>query len=251
MSSSLLFLSITFVVIPKLATSYTKTCGWYGCDETTINCPSNEDCHIKCSGSNSCASSTINCPSNYQCTIDCSNTAACYDVTVYAQHSSKLEFTDCKSGAFDYTCSDMTVYCPPNINGNKKCIIPGDNAMGGKHEPYMQFYAINGWNDIDFSGYTGSSNRRGTMHCTNDYSQSCSIDSNSVTPYWTCTNENNICMHPPTPQPTTMPTITPTNSPTNIPTKMPTKTPTEMPSIFPTIPPSIHPSVSPTRPPIA
>lgn len=128
----------------------------------------------------------------------------------------------------------------------------GDNSFGGenywaKADDPITFYAVNSWNDILFQQPDKNDDYYGTMYCTEDYSESCSIAEKGP---WECTDSSSICQNPPTyapiatsDNPTTDPTINPitlspsiapsslkpTNAPNirTIPTINPTKTTTQ------------------------
>ena len=55
--------------------------------------------------------------------IKCAASAACAFATIDGRDAAKLRMEDCASGW--YTCYAITVWCPQNVNGDKKCIIQG------------------------------------------------------------------------------------------------------------------------------
>ena len=98
------------------------------CKDTTINAQPNTKLNVTCTGSSSsitdtCRDSTINGASNTNMVIHCGRQYACYGSTIDARYASYLKMQDC---ATDYwTCYDLTIWCPQNVNGDKRCIIQG------------------------------------------------------------------------------------------------------------------------------
>lgn len=86
----------------------------------------------------------------------------------------------------------MTIYFPPNENGNKRSYLnTGDNMKES-----LTFYAVYGWLDIDTSAYIGTyDDIEGTMYCGFWYQYSCNFDEDD----WICENSNDYCNNPPTP----------------------------------------------------
>eukprot|EP01084_Bolivina_argentea_P048589 89501_1 len=158
-----------------------------------IKCQSDEDCTINCNGYDSCAFSTIQCPINHKCNLFCGDESnTCFHLFVNATYSSLFTLNGCSSRDL-WTCSGMTIYFPPkDINGNIRSFInSGDNLNG--YSQSLQFYAINGWNDIDTSRYYGTySYFYGIMHCTNDYRKTCNFSDKS----WSCQSTHDLCNNP-------------------------------------------------------
>ena len=172
-----------------------------------ITCNGVEDCEIICDGTEDCRNTFIQCPTDYSCDITCSATKSCALATINATYSSSLAINNCADGS--YTCKGITVYAPPNVGGQKRFTLEGDNGLGsggpnefldGEAAAPLQFYAIYGWDDIDLTGYSGSFQYgfAGTMYCTVGYQSSCSFASAA----WTCANTGDLCNDPPTPSPT-------------------------------------------------
>ena len=93
-------------------------------------------------------------------------------------------------------------------------------------------YAQNGFDDLNITG--NSSYRYGTMFCTEDYSESCSINQGDNSEEWICdVNGTATC------NTGIITTMVPTIQPSSVPTSLPT-----------TIPPTSAPSQSPTQYPI-
>eukprot|EP01083_Nonionella_stella_P102214 290600_1 len=146
--------------------------GRYGCSNSVIYCPSNANCIIQCSNQYSCKDITINASPNTtlnitcngprescrnsiingnintEMNIKCSNSYACYNSTIYGKYASKLHMIDCATDF--WTCYMLNIYCPPNINGQKRCIFEGDDSFGVERQEPINLYAINSWNDIEF-----------------------------------------------------------------------------------------------------
>ena len=149
------------------------------------------------------------------------------------------------------TCYAMTLWIPPNVDGEKRCLIQGDGSVGGESDSPSTFYAVNSWDDIEFYTPTKYNDYAGTMFCTADFSESCAIlDLNGNSGAWECTDSNSICQNPPTPapsrNPSTSPTPAPTSNPTAYPSIDPTTTPTPAPTSTPTSDPSAGPSITPS-----
>ena len=83
----------------------------------------------------------------------------------------------------------MTIYFPPNNNGEKRAILhTGDNFKKN-----LTFYAIFGWSDVDISGVTATINNdlQGIMHCNYGYDKTCNFASNE----WNCHDTNSFCLN--------------------------------------------------------
>eukprot|EP01083_Nonionella_stella_P224800 799862_1 len=105
-------------------------------------------------------------------------------------------------------CKDMVIRCPPNINGEKRCFIQGDNNFRA-----VTIYATYSWNDVDFDAYFGTLyGTNSTMYCGVDYTESCDMSDTE----WNCANQTSFCQDPPTlpPFPTMLPTLNPRQKPT-------------------------------------
>eukprot|EP01084_Bolivina_argentea_P188126 323929_1 len=215
-------------------------------ENQTINCIPNEPCYILCQHSSSCALATINCPTNFPCIVQCSQSSACDSAQINAHDSSVFRLLDCATGT--WTCVGMTLFFPPNDNGKKKAFLSDFDrglSAGNLNEKSLQFYAINGWHDIDItpgSGFTFN-NHAGFMYCTPNYIHSCEFNSNA----WSCANITDICNNQPSssPKPTQIPINNPTYSPINNPTISPINNPTYSPINNPTISPINNPTYSP------
>ena len=99
---------------------------------------------------------------------------------------------------------NMNIYCPSSDGITPKCIIDAQNANFVDQIRNMQMYAPQGLNDVlitcDFSGNDISTlcYDEGTanpiIHCTSDFSASCTLQLLSGYSYWQCQNgANDIC----------------------------------------------------------
>eukprot|EP01083_Nonionella_stella_P174686 606298_1 len=154
-----------------------------------ILCDKSEDCAIYCRNPNSCQYAHIECPIDSECNITCSGAAACQHITINATHASLFTLNDCDTGN-DYTCSGLSIYFPPNLNGKQRGILHVGNHFNSKSNE-MEFYAINGWRDIDATSSFGieQDTIQGIMHCTPDYKSQCIFAVHD----WTCNNPNALC----------------------------------------------------------
>merc|ERR1719474_1781597 len=158
------------------------------CRESTILCPDNGNCVIHChSGSQHdvCTDIIIDCPHG-DCTLSCQGESACTNAEINAQDASSLDLT-CGTG---FTCSGLTVYFPPNVDGSAVATVSAgdDSGLNGRGKE-LQFYAINGWADVDIVDYTGSYQfHDGQMHCGFEYGTTCNFhDSN-----WSCATDTKL-----------------------------------------------------------
>eukprot|EP01084_Bolivina_argentea_P301305 519766_1 len=172
-----LFLFVSILWIHTARGLQTMDCtGFQSCDSGIVTCPENDDCEILC-GPFGCWSAKITCPSNYECTMVCYDGESCMSVDVNALQSTKLKFKGCTQSD---ACHGMTVRCPQNDNGIKKCIMTGNGQFGGDILFQMTFYAVNSWNDIDLTNVS-TTDIYGTMYCSDDFSESCDFEDS-----WSC-----------------------------------------------------------------
>eukprot|EP01083_Nonionella_stella_P191639 709161_1 len=99
-------------------------CGRSSCEYSVINCPVNGNCHIWCNY-HGCAYSSVLCPPNGECVIHCWRWYSCYDMVVDGSETSQLSIIGCHDIQSYSVCKGMVIWCPPNINGDKKCLIQG------------------------------------------------------------------------------------------------------------------------------
>eukprot|EP01084_Bolivina_argentea_P161308 280831_1 len=227
------------------------TCNQYGCNNRIINCPISHQCDVNCMNPSACQDATIICPDDAGCNIQCMGSNACHSMTIIGGNddntgnSARLtvscsQSNSCPHATFDgrsahelsitgctdsNSCIGITVYCPENVGGTKKCNIGGNNNMGGTINNPLTLYAINGWNDINMISNT--LNRIGTLNCKPNYDTLCTIDPNplDINADWTCNNGKDCdeLTPSPTPAPSTKQT---SSSPTSVPTSNPLISPT-------------------------
>ena len=151
----------------------------YQIQSGTIYASKNEPTIVQCTGQNVCRYTQFiggdgpNSILEIQCNF---GSWSIENNMIDARNAAELRITECGGSN---GCSGLRVYCPQNVNGVKKCSISGnDGWIGGRT---LTVYAVNGWKDTDFSA---TAVRQGTMYCTSNYGQSCSIDPNA----WGCTD---------------------------------------------------------------
>ena len=91
---------------------------------TIVNCPSNANanCYIMCTSDQSCKSITIRGGENQYTEVSCNAYDTCRGALINAKDSSELRILRCNSVS---SCIGMTIWCPPNLDGDKKCTIEG------------------------------------------------------------------------------------------------------------------------------
>eukprot|EP01083_Nonionella_stella_P007129 20590_1 len=217
--------------------TFTVTCNGNlrACVHSEIHCHRAGNCKISCNGDTSCRWSQITGPSmNGRLNVDCDGKRACFDAILDGRLSSSLDIGGCS--AFE-SCSDVTLYCPPNTNGYKRCFMPD-------HSGSTTIYAIHGFDDIDIDDSSrGTSHHDAKMFCGDHYDTSCDI----ATHTWTCAQEydddnedtdddNENCdakneQNTPTDLPTVSPSHIQTISSSSNPTLIPTPSPSASPSL--------------------
>jgi hypothetical protein len=75
-------------------------CGSAGCNDRTLNCPSEFACEITCNGLDACDTTVVECPELYACSMTCTAYDACGDVTLH-----------CGLGTCSMTCNGPTESC--------------------------------------------------------------------------------------------------------------------------------------------
>ena len=164
--------------------------------DQTIKCNGNSACFIYCKEDEACSGANIFCPIDHPCIVSCGKyETACQGAIIDARYSSLFELNDCSSGS-STTCSEMTIYFPPNDNGlPRSSLNTGDNMKDD-----ITLYAIYGWLDIDTSSFTGTyDDIDAIMFCGFWYQYSCEVDDDD----WICENTNDYCNSPPLPKLTT------------------------------------------------
>ena len=161
-----------------------------GCDSATINCPKDYPCTIECVGDTSCKEATFICPIGQPCDITCDLDNACQNALFNATYSSSFNLRECRTGT--YVCTGVTIYFPPSNNGIPRANITGDNSLSAGTFPVvpLQFYAINGWSDVNVVNYEGDfTYPQGDMYCLSDYSSQCDFATNA----WACDSAADLC----------------------------------------------------------
>ena len=106
------------------------------CRLATINAKPHAFLNVTCTGNwngensdntEACELITINGNTNTHMNVLCGASAACPFATIDGRDAAKLRIEDCASGT--YTCYAITVWCPQNVNGDKKCIIQGHQML--------------------------------------------------------------------------------------------------------------------------
>ena len=199
--------------------SYTFICDQNKqCASSIINCPSNGNCFVHCSGSNSCAGSIINCghgdcnilcaapyacdfatfygPTNKDFSVYCADESnSCRSASIHAEDSSYFSFLSSSSSTSNnYFARNISIWFPPRKENIKRAYIVSNNNNFNGYYGYesQQFYAINGWLDVDIESDGVWTYQGGTMHCGINYEYSCPFNDTS----WSCDTSNTICDSP-------------------------------------------------------
>ena len=161
----------------------------------------------------------------------CGGGEACAYSQIYAQNASFFYF-ELDESSTNAAGSGLSIWFPPK-NGTYPDIVarayifaPNSNLIGGRD--LLQFYALNGWLDVDIE-YGGDSwyYHNGIMHCNVNYIDSCEFALES----WSCDEANPVCDHPilytsdPTVSPTAAPSVYPNEPPNLLSSSIPTVTP--------------------------
>eukprot|EP01084_Bolivina_argentea_P272144 463265_1 len=188
--------------------TFTVTCNGdlRACVNSHIHCPITGHCSISCNADTSCRSSQISGPSiQGDLSIACNGERSCFDAIFNGKTSSTLDITGCTASE---SCSDLTIYCPPNTNGDKHCFMEGNNNLNRDANGGTIIYAIHGFDDIQIT-YSGTfdASHGGQMFCGNHYDLLCDIKSDD----WSCTNGNHHCNSHSTASHNPAPTIAPSH----------------------------------------
>lgn len=106
-------------------TNLTVSCrgGSNSCINAEIECPSSGHCSIDCDGTSSCESAVVRGPTDGDhLHVRCGNERSCTNATFDGRETRELQIFGCTEYE---SCSNMTVYCPSNLDGQKLCIIQG------------------------------------------------------------------------------------------------------------------------------
>ena len=161
-------------------------CSTTSCAASTINCPSNADCIIVCDGIDACRSATFNGPDDHIFSLYC-NDDSCYNASIHAEHSRLFNFTIGELGVA--TSRAVSIWFPEKFsyiyalhtyNQANYSSFHGERG----YDP-LQFYAINGWSDVQIFYKGNFRNSGGIMHCNYDYTQSCLFTASSQCEYET------------------------------------------------------------------
>eukprot|EP01083_Nonionella_stella_P035917 97974_1 len=154
------------------------------CKAQTLSCASNETCIIYCKLHRSnatdytvCRNSIIHCAPRHDCLIECdAGIEACRGLTINAHNATRLDVISKTESAFNLA----NIYCP--THGQCEFVsIP-------LHTPHafegLTILSNNGFNDrnIDFECTSFNCFDHVRMNCSTDFSQSCSINTQSHDP---------------------------------------------------------------------
>lgn len=152
------------------------------CTDSLIECPLSADCSIECFGENSCSRALISGPQQQRgdLAVYCLGDRACLGTTIDGSSATQLEVNGCSE--FE-SCLDISIYAPQHRNGSKRCVVHGNDNLGG-----TRLFAVNSWRDIDvaYSGHFGEYD--GRMFCGADLMASCEISAS-----WTCMRSTDFC----------------------------------------------------------
>ena len=94
------------------------------CRDSFINGAADSTLNVTCTGSSeACKGTVITGAENTDMNVVCGDYAACYQATIDGREAEILRVLDCATST--YTCIGTEFYCPPNVNGEKRCIIQG------------------------------------------------------------------------------------------------------------------------------
>jgi len=154
-------------------------------NHTRIVCLPHENCDIYCHEHDACHNGYIQCAPGFACDVTCSTPLSCQHLTINATYASLFTLHDCGQHA----CDNMTVYFPPNTNGVPKGILNVDRDLNS-YSNHLQFYAVNGWNDIYVANTANFSHgNNGVMYCSPFYDEQCAFAVDA----WSCANGDDIC----------------------------------------------------------
>ena len=134
-----------------------------GCQEAIINCPINGNCNVQCNADDACYNATINAADNQQlnvsCTVEnscdsasfnsgngsevnihCTKGSSCYKASFKALQASWLRLLNCATEFL--TCIGITVWCPSNVNGEKRCIVQGILILATTNSNVFMFFVL-------------------------------------------------------------------------------------------------------------
>eukprot|EP01084_Bolivina_argentea_P021822 40565_1 len=182
------------------------------------------------------AGAVISCPANAYCNIICKKEGGCDSTEIIGTNGTILYV---KAFGDGFVLSHAIIRCPVDLISNghlNQCIIEIDDVSGTstgfeqQNMNAMEIYAIESFTDLTMtcldtrgdSCFRDEVDSRPIIHCTEDYSESCTFytvdDTFGNMNQWECVDTANICNDYilPTSSPTTVAptTIKPTISPT-------------------------------------
>ena len=156
----------------------TVFCAKGACQDSIINCPIDADCSIICIGRGSCHRAAFDGPLGHRFTVLCDGEYACQYSSFHAENSSYFNLTAGISS--DLGAPSVSIWVPEKNVSSKRAYIFATNASLHGFYGYspVQFYALNGWEDIeiDYHGHDVHDRHGGIMHCHAGYVDSCWFD---------------------------------------------------------------------------
>ena len=169
--------------------------------------------------SNSCSNTTITGSPGTTLNVTCQSEQACESAIIDGRDAALLRLNDCTQNA---SCLEMEIWCPQKVNGQKMCILDGNDNLG-----INKLFAINSWNDIEFMGSDKTDNWLGTMYCTDGYDEQCTFGVNEK---WQCDDTQSVCYDLITNEPTAAPTTPMSSDPTLVPVAVQSNDPSRSPT---------------------
>lgn len=94
------------------------------CDSMVIQSNLNTTLNMLCRGSESCTAAQIDCDQSRECNLDCHGESACgQSLAIHGENAGLINITDCDGDS--QVCDGLNVYCPPSIEEQKRCFLPG------------------------------------------------------------------------------------------------------------------------------
>ena len=167
--------------------------GPYTCLQAQVQGGKNSSINMLCTGKDpkyyaDCNSAKVTGQSGSNINVSCTENANCNSMTINGKDAASLSFNNCTGNV---TCKMVTVYCPPQINGEKMCILEGGDKL-----QILDVYAVNSWDDIEFITPLRCQWNKSTMHCDDDYGESCIFggkESKEIHPDWQCNDHSSSC----------------------------------------------------------
>ena len=93
--------------------------------------------------------------------VSCIGHANCNGVEIDGRDAASLTLSNCSGNV---TCYDMTIWCPQQMNGEKRCDLGrGDTLI------IDELYAVNSWDDVALTTPIGCPCGGTVMYCGEDY----------------------------------------------------------------------------------